>query len=282
MFNHSPDNLRIPPFLRFVIAVECSVVFTGAVLLFLFPTLAKTLWAWDIPPFNARFVGAIYFAAYVPLIIFWFNPYWTPGRFILWMIFVFTALIMVVMIFHVDAFAWNRMSTYLVFWPLYIFLPINTSVFLYLSRAEKISNPTDMPALWRKSLTMFALFGTGLGIGLLIAPEALTGFWPWPVDAFHGRIYASAFITPSVGAWILSRRASARSEYFIFGLNLLTGGILPIIGTLLTNISVPPERQINFNALGTWAFFALFFMAGILGAIQIVLAFQKSTNLENK
>ena len=282
MFDRSENNPRIPAFLRFVVLVECGVVLAAALLLFLFPDLAKTLWAWDIPPFNARFIGAIYFAAYIPLVIFWFNPYWTPGRLILWMIFVFTFLIMIVMIFHVDAFAWDRPATYLVFWPLYFFLPVNSAVFLFLSRKVSVANPVNMPSFWQMFLAFFAIFAAGYGIGILIAPETLTRFWPWSVDAFHGRIYASAFITPAISAWILSRRGGARSEYFIFGLNLLTGGILPIIGTLLTNINMPPDRQINFDAFGTWLFFLLFIVAGVLGVIQITLAFHKSNQMENK
>lgn len=280
MFDATPNNPRISTFLRFVIVIECGVVLMGAVLLYLFPKLAEQLWAWSIPPFNSRFVGAIYFAAYIPLLIFWFNPRWTPGRFILWLIFVFTTLVMLVMFVHWQSFAWDRLSTYLIFWPLYIFLPINSAVFLVKSREIQISSPVTMPTLWKFILLSIAVAGTGYGLGLLITPEALTGFWPWKVDAFHGRIYASAFLTPAAGAWILLRRQGAASEYLTFGLNLLTGGFLPALGILLTNFNVPPERQIDYNTPGTWIFFGLFLFTGVLGAIQIALAFQKSNKLE--
>lgn len=280
MFDNSPNNPRIPAFLRFVIAIECGVVLMGASLLYLFPSLAEQLWAWPIPPFNSRFVGAIYFAAYVPLLIFWFSARWTPGRFILWLIFVFTALVMIVMFIHWQSFAWDRFSTYLIFWPLYIFLPINSAVFLVLSRGVQVSRPVTMPALWKFILLSIAVVGTGYGIGLLISPESLTGFWPWNVDAFHGRIYASAFLTPAAGAWILIRRPGAASEYLTFGLNLLTGGFLPALGILLTNVNMPPERQIDYNSPGTWLFLGIFLFTGVLGAAQIALAFQKSNKLE--
>lgn len=282
MLDTSPENPRIPAYLRFVTAIECCVVFMAASLLFFFPVLAEKMWAWAIPPFNARFVGAIYFAAYLPLLIFWFTSRWTPGRLVLWMIFVFTSLIMVVMLIHWDSFAWERLSTFLIFWPLYFFLPINSIIFLLRSRGMPVPNPVEMPSIWRIVLTIFAFSGVLYGVGLLFAPEALTSFWPWHVDAFHGRIYASAFITPAAGAWILSRRPGARSEYLIFGLNLLAGGILPIIGTLMTNIGSPPDRQIAFDDPGTWMFFMLFSLTGIVGAIQLALVSQKSNKLENK
>ena len=279
MFDTTSNNPRIPAFLRFVIAIECGVVLMGAILLYLFPNQATQFWAWPIPSFNSRFVGAIYFTAYVPLLVFWLSARWTPGRFILWLIAVFTTLVMIVMFVHWQSFAWDRFSTYLIFWPLYIFLPINSAVFLLKSRNIRPSNLIRMPALWQFSIIAIALVGTGYGIGLLIAPETLTGFWPWKVDAFHGRIYASAFLTPAVGAWILRQRQGAASEYIAFGLTLLLGGFLPALGTVLTNFTVPPERQISYSDLGTWLFFAIFQLTGFLGVIQIVLAFQKSKKL---
>jgi len=274
IFNTSSENPPIPLFLRLVTAVESVVVFAGGLLLFFTPDIAQSLWAWPIPPFNSRFVGALYFAAFFPLIILVFNPRWIPGRFVLWLIFVFTTLIMVVMIVHWNSFAWDRPSTYLVFWPLYFFLPINSAIFLFRSRGMEIQTASNLPSAWRGFLFAVTFFSGLYGLGLLFAPEPLTSFWPWHVDAFHARIYASAFVTPAVGAWILNNRRSSASEYLIFGLNLTMGGFLPVLGTLWTNASVPIERQIQFN-LGTYTFFAIFLLTGILGIWQIIMIFNK-------
>lgn len=275
MFDTSPENPRISSYLRFVTAVECSIVLFAAVLLFFVPHMARDLWAWDIPPFNARFVGAVYFAAYIPLLLFWYSARWTPGRLVLSMIFIFTFLIMVAMIIHRDAFAWDRPSTFIVFWPLYIFLPINSAIFLFKSRGIQKPDASDLAPIWRGVLMIFSLLGGLYGLGLLIAPEPLTTFWPWDVDAFHARIYASAFVTPAVGAWILSSRRGSASEHLTFGLNLVVGGILPILGTLWTNATVPAERQIQYD-LGAWAFFIIFMLTALLGIGQILLSIRKA------
>src|SRR5690606_2160067 len=97
-------------------------------------------------------------------------------------------------------------------------------------------------------------------------------FWPWEVDAFHGRMYAAAFGTPAVAAVILSFRRGFAAEYLSMGLNLCAGGFLPILGTLWTNLSVPAERQIDFSASGTWVFFLIFLISWILGLLLLAIA----------
>jgi hypothetical protein len=268
MFDRSDANPIVPSFLRWVIALECSVVFAAGILLFFLPALAADLWPWSIPPFNARFVGAVYLAAYIPLIRFWFVPRWIPGRLTLWMILTFTGLVMLTMLLHWDVFEWDRLSTFLVFWPLYIFLPVNSTIFLLRAKADTAS-AYDGPAWLRATLSIFALLGGAYGLGLLIAPELLTRFWPWEVDAFHGRMYSAAFVTPAVAAWILSARRGLAAEYLSLGLNLVAGGFLPILGTLWTNLSLSPERQIDFSAAGTWIFFLFFFATGIFGIVLV-------------
>lgn len=235
MFKQPARSPLVPSLLRLVLALECTVVFAAGLLLFFLPDLAAEFWPWTIPPFNARFVGAIYWAAYLPLIIFWLAPRWIPGRLTLWMILTFTAVTALAMIIHWESFEWSRPSTWLVFWPLYIFLPINSTIFLVRSKGEGEAKGYDGPASLQIALWIIGFLGALYGLGLFIAPEPLTGFWPWRVDAFHARMYANAFVTPAISAWILSFRRRFTVEYLSFGLNLIAGGFLPILGTLWTN-----------------------------------------------
>lgn len=275
MFDRSEGNPQVPPFLQLVLAVECSVVFVAGVLLFFLPGLASDLWAWTVPPFNSRFVGAVYLAAYIPLILFWLVPRWKPGWLTLWMILTFTTLVMLTMLIHRDVFEWTRPSTF-IFWLLYIFLPINSAIFLLKLKDAGAAKGYDGSVPLRAVLLIFALLGGVYGLGLLVAPEPLTRFWPWEVDAFHGRMYAAAFVTPAVAAWILSFRQAVAAEYLSLGLNLIAGGSLPILGTLWTHIEAPVERQIDFASTGTWIFFLFFLLTGILGVLLTVSAVQQA------
>lgn len=229
--------------------IESIVVGAAATVLFLLPALGNQIWSWAIPPFNSRYVGAIYFAALLPLVIFAATGRWAPGKLVLWMIFAFTTSIGLTMLIHIDGFDWARPATY-AFWFLYIFLPINSALFLYRLRIQDVAGRTVNSPQWQTVLLVTMIVLGFYGLGLLIAPEALTSFWPWGVDPFHGRIYAATFITPALGACVISGR-SAPSERFTLGMTLLTLGILSIIGTMWASATVPPDRQIDYASLST-------------------------------
>ena len=200
-------NPRVPDFLRAVTWVECGVVASAALLLLTMPKRGgQDIWAWITPPLNARYVGVIYLAALVALLVFAVHGRWNPGRLVLWEIFVFTTAIMVVMLAYAGRFEWARVATW-VFWPLYLFLPVNSAVFLWRLRDWRAPEPLIHA---RGALTVLALLLGGYGLALLVIPERATDFWPWPVDAFHARIYAATYLTPAAGAWVLRSGAYPR------------------------------------------------------------------------
>lgn len=257
------DNPKVPAFLRLVVVVECTVVAATAIVLFFSPALGKELWAWGPPPFNARYIGAIYFSALAPLMIYAAVGRWAPGRLVQWMILTFTGCIAVAMFVHPASFEWDRWAAY-GFWFLYIFIPLNSAVFLYLLRRLAAAGATPTPDMWQYVLTAAAAALGVYGLGLFIAPEAVTAFWPWPIDAFHGRIYAATFITPAVGAWLI-RAKGAPSEHFTLGVTLFVLGVAAIAGVMITSPAVPVEKQVNYAALGTWTFFAMNAVIALVG-----------------
>jgi hypothetical protein len=179
------------------------------------------------------------------------------------MIFAFTTSIGIVMFIHIPAFEWSRPAT-LAFWFLYIFLPFNSIVFLYLLRIWEVAGSEETsPAIRNLLLAVVILCGL-YGVGLLVAPETVTAFWPWEIDAFHGRIYAATFLTPALGAWVINR-SSSPSERLVLGLTLATLGVLSILGVVWTSAEVSPDRQVNYVVLGTWLFFGINLLCGAAG-----------------
>ena len=263
MNESSAQNVAVPSFLRLTTIVECIVVAAAGIVLFLFPALANAIWVWAIPPFNSRYVGAIYFAALLPLVVFAVLAKWSPGRVVLWMIFAFTTCIGLVMFFHIPNFAWDRPQTYL-FWFLYIYLPFNSAFFLYKLRDLKVAGSENNSVLAQTLLLGIVIVFGLYGLGLLFIPETFTSFWPWQIDAFHGHIYATTFLTPAVGAWLIHKQSSA-SERLVLGLTLLSLGALALIGVVWTSATVPVDKQIDYSTLGTWAFLGMNIISGLVG-----------------
>jgi len=53
------------------------------------------------------------------------------------------------------------------------------------------------------------------------------------------------------------RDKGAGREYLVLGLTLAVLGVFSIAGTIWTSATVPPERQVDYRAIGTILFFAM-------------------------
>lgn len=245
-------NPRVPILLRAVTGLECVVVFAAAVVLFFAPALGRDIWAWSVAPYNARYIGAIYFAALLPLMAFALSGRWSPGRVVLWMIFAFTTTIMVAMLVHADRFEWGRPATW-AFWFLYLFLPVHSAVFLYRLRAQDAADAVSASLAQRRLLAGIAAVLLAYGLALMVAPGAAAGFWPWPIDDFHARVYAATFVTPAVGAWVI-RAQGSDAETRCVGATLVTLSVLSIVAIAWTSAGLPIARQVDYARAGTWGF----------------------------
>jgi hypothetical protein len=250
--------------LSVVTGVEVVVVgITWATLLFV-PDWARDQWPWELTPFNAAFLVAVYLSSWIPLVILILAPRWSPARPILWMIFTFTFVVLVASLVDLSRFDGDRWSNFL-WWPLYVFLPINSAVHLWLYR--RLAPASSEPSPPRRRLALFALAGVfgAYGVYLLVAPVDAAAWWPWPVDAFHGRIYSAAFFTGMAGCLVIARSASAL-ERLAMGSIIGALGVVAIASIATADIS---QNQIDWSDAGTLAWSAACL---ILVAIGIAVA----------
>jgi hypothetical protein len=255
------DNPKITTLLYIVTAVESFVLLVAGVGLLLFPSFFRPLWPWELSPFNALLLGAIYSASLVATAIVVYLKRWAPVRVVIPMIFVFTAIILVVCLFYSDRFDFQYWGTWVWFF-LYILIPANAAYHIWLYRNLKPVNPNPLPTFWRAILLIPTLLLGLYGFSLLIAPVTFSGFWPWQMDAFHGQMYSVLYITPAVGA-VLLFRAAASIELLTMGLTQVVGGAVPIVGLWIIDNQVD---KIDWSALGTWLWigsFAIILLTGI-------------------
>ncbi len=247
------NNPSITPLLRVLTLVEVLVLAGAGGNLFFLPDLAAQLWPWQLTPFNTRFLGAIYLASLVAVVMMLLVARWAPARGVLPALFTFTALVLGVSLISIGRFEFQKPATW-VWFALYIILPINSAYHLWLYRHLLPANLTPVPAVWRGYLLTVAVVLSLYSVGLLLAPAVFSAFWPWRIDDFHGQMYSAAFLTGAVGA-LAASRVAARIEFVTAALTQGVLSLFAILGLLIVDASV---RRVDWSLPGTWLWLGAF------------------------
>ena len=216
-----------------VTGIEALVVFGAGAGLMVQPAVIGAVWPWPLTPFNAAFLGAVYSASLVSAAALTVIGRWSPARIVVPMILVFTAVVLFVSLAYLGRFngGWPTWLWFL----LYLVIPANAAWHFWLYRGLPPADPGQLTTGFRAVIllaaTLFALYG----LMLVVAPEAVAVLWPWPIDAFHARLYSATFLTPAVGLFLLVRAASW-AELWTMGLTLLVLGLLALVGLAVTDV----------------------------------------------
>lgn len=254
------ENPEITTLLLLATAFESAVLFVAGLGLLVAPGVLGPMWPWALTPFNTLLLGAIYSSSLVATAMVVSVKRWAPTRVVLPMILIFTAVVLIVCLVYIDRFDFQRWVTWLWF-LLYIIIPANAAYHIWLYRNLKPFNPSPLPTPWRAVLLIPTILLGLYGLGLLIAPDQFSSFWPWPIDAFHGRVYSVLYMTPATGALLLFG-AAASIELLAIGLTQVVGAGIAIGGLVLLDNQVD---KIEWSAAGTWLWigtFAVLFLAG--------------------
>ncbi len=266
------SNLAISPLLRFLTFVEVVVLFLAGFGLFLAPKLAAPLWPWELLPFNARFLGAVYAASCIAAVMQTAYARWSPARLVTPMIFIFTAVIIILSFAYISQFDFQRWEVWVWFF-LYTILPINAAYHLWLYRNLPPVNSTPLASLTRNILSAEAVVLGLYGLALIFIPSIAKMIWSWEIDNFHAQLYSVTFLTPALGAYVLTKGAT-KIEWLTLGLAQIVLGLFPIIGVIIVDASV---KRVLWSAPGTWVWFALFTAMLALGIWMMNVA-RKSNN----
>lgn len=246
-------NPKISSLLRFLTFVEVVVLFVAGFGLFFAPKLVEQLWPWKLLPFNARFLGAVYAASCVAAIMQTAYARWSPARLVTPMIFIFTAIIITLSFVYLELFDFQRWEVWVWFF-LYIIIPVNAAYHLWLYRNLPPADSTPLTNSARMIfMTQTVILGL-YGLALIFIPNIAKMIWSWEIDNFHAQLYSVTFLTPAVGAYVLTKGAT-RLEWQTLGLAQTVLGLFPIIGVIVVDTSV---KRVHWSDIGTWVWFALF------------------------
>lgn len=268
--NETPDetldeNPPITAFLRAFTLIETLVLIGAGFGLFLFPEITRAQWPWEIAPFNAGFLGAIYLGAMIPIGFMTYTARWSPTRPILRTIFTFTLIVLLVSLFTISQFDFTFWSVWAWF-GLYISLPLSAGYHLWLYRFMPTKHLNPVPQIWS-----YILWGTSLllaiyGFGLIILPTTFSSLFPWALDVFHSQLYSATFIAGSVMLFSVARFATP-AEFIAAGLTEATFSIFSILGLFIVDASV---KKIDWSASNTIIWLILLAILSVLGITMIV------------
>lgn len=257
----NPRNFAIPPALTVASAISAVLlVLVGGSLLF-FPAFARPRWVWQIAPYNAGFLGAVYLSAVVPLGVLLWVRRWSPARLILPMMWAFVTQLLVVSFTYSQAFNFDRRATGLWFGLYLADCLVGT---YYLGRFwERLGLVGEPRGGWSGVLHLqTAVFGI-YGLGLLWQPAVFSSFWPWTLDALHGRLYSAIFISGAIGCGLLARGTTALELRVLGALQVALGSSI-VAALLLIDEKV---GRVDWGEPGTWAWLAAFGTLAAVGGI---------------
>ncbi len=254
------NNPPITGLFRVITSIELGVLGLTGVGLFFFPNTTRALWPWPVAPFNSHFLGAVYLASFAAIAVVLWGGRWAPARLGLWMLVVYTTPVLVVSFISLNRFDFRQWLTWGWF-VLFIGIPLNSAYNLWLYRRLSPADPRPVPPVWRVYLAVQSALLTLYGCALLVAPATFTAFWPWHIDAFHGRMYCAMFLAGAVGSFLLLRGAAA-VEILLLALAEGSFGLLAILGVVITDAS---QRRVNWSASSTWLWVGIFAILCFVG-----------------
>jgi|LGOV01.1.fsa_nt_gb hypothetical protein len=260
----SGKNLEITPFLRKFTFIEfCVLVVVGLGLSF-FADIVRPLWAWEIAPFNAGFLGAIYLGAMVPVGLMYWSGKWSPSRLVLRAIFTFTFIVLAVSLYHFNRFNFSEPSVW-VWFALYVGLPASGGYHLWLYRSMPTGYLVTPSRNWRGVLQLTGIALAIYGIGLIFAPTVFSSLFPWTLDSFHSQLYSATFITGAV-LMLTVAKGTTRAEFIAAGLTEAIFSIGSITSLVIVDAGI---KKIDFGAADTIAWLLLLSILSLLGLAMI-------------
>ncbi len=255
-------NPALSPWVRIFTGAALIVLIAGPLLLFA-PQIIVPRWPWAIAPFNARFLGAVYVAELGCMAVLFMNNRWSPGRASLVVAFVFTFVVSVASLIHLASFV--GMRRVVLWFVLYVGYAALTLGGLSLYRNLPPPPVLAISDRFRMTMRVGGVLMTLYGVALFIAPTFAAGFWPWGIDAMHGRIYSAVFLAPGLTILLLAHSA-AREECLVGGVFNAGLGVFAIVSLILAHLQT---GRANFASPGTWLWLLMFLAIFLLGLALI-------------
>jgi len=209
-----------------------------------------------VPPLHARFLGAMYLAGSIFMLLAMLARRWSDVRVVTIILAFWTGMLGTVSIFNLSELDWSRGPLW--FWFIaYLGFPLIAFWVAWCQRGE-IAHPDEpeMSGLLRVFLAAQGIVAISLAVCLLVAPLFMSEMWPWPVAPLVANIYGAPFLAFGLGS-LYAARQHAWSEVRIAVIGTLVFA-LGVLGASLNHAGLFDSRT-----LSTWLWFGGFGLAAL-------------------
>ena len=217
----------------------------------------------QIPPLHARFIGSLYLGATIICAWHIFIRRWAVAWLLQVLIFLWTFILLIVTLRHLEIFNWTAPSVWHWFMA-YLAFPVIS--FWILKRIELSPNPDEAPlSSWGRA--WLHLQGAGLLVlGLLgfFAAPLLIKIWPWKLPELLSHLYSAPFVTFGLGSILAATVRGERREAVI---PFCAATMAMAVGALAS--SSIHQDKFDLSAPSTWVWYAV--LSGMAG-VNLLLA----------
>ena len=191
------------------------------------PGRVEAVLPFGVPPLHARFLGAMYLSGATFMLLALRAGRWTELRVVLPMIAIWTGMLGLVSLGHLEAFDWSRTQTW-VWFAAYIGYPLLAAWIAWQQRGAQ-----DPPSgQWtsgglRRYLQVQGALVTLLALALLLAPAGMAARWPWKITPLLAQIYSAPFLSYGLGSlYAAGQRDRAALTIVLPATLVFTAGVL--------------------------------------------------------
>lgn len=208
------------------------------------------------PPLHARFLGAMYLSGCCYMLLALLARSWDEVDVATAILATWTGLLGLVSIINIGAFDWSRLPTW--FWFVaYFGFPLLAVFVLWCQRGyQPATTHPRLPPMVPLVLIVLGGVAAIMGLGLLLAPGAMSRLWPWAIPPILAQIYSAPFLAYGIGCLLAARR------------NTWSSSRIAMIGTLVFIVGVLVASSFHtglFNPAtpSAWIWFGGFSLAAV-------------------
>jgi hypothetical protein len=248
----APPSGMVTPYQRALFGAILAFAAWVAVWGWLLPAEIGSRLPLTVPPLHARFLGAMYLAGSVFMILAMLARTWPEIRVVTIMLAFWTGMLGVVSILNLSALDWSRGPLW--FWFVaYLGFPLIAFWVAWCQRSEAAHpNEPEISGLLRLFLALQGIIAVAIALFLLVAPLAMSAMWPWPIAPLVANIYGAPFLAFGLGS-LYAARQHAWSEVRIMAIGTLVFALGVLVASLIhANLFDPrtPSAWLWFGGFG--------------------------------